>query len=81
MLDKRDYEQAIEAWEGGACNSRALINALHRVMQKIDEHGDAFNTHPIVTLYISQLAFLADIGIGEDNGKVKEIRKLLEYID
>ena len=80
MLDKRDYEQALEAWDGGACNSRALINALHRVTQKIDEHGDAFNMHPIVKLYISQLAFLAGIGIGEDGGAVEETRKLLEYM-
>lgn len=79
-LTNRDYEQALSAWEGGACNGLALINALHRVSEKVRANTnstDEFNRHPIIRLYLSQLSSLAGIGIGEEAGAVEEVKTLL----
>lgn len=58
MLTKQDYQDALDSQN--ACNAAGLVNALARIMPKLAHLGtDARNAHPIVRLYIEQLAFLA----------------------
>lgn len=73
-LTLRDWKSALEAWEVGASNSSGLIHSLAdvapRIWNDVRQGGDrgTFNKHPIIRLYIAQLASLAGIGIGEEGG-------------
>jgi len=78
MDNTRHIERALQAWEGGACNLRALVNALKTfVDDNKDMDSNALNSHPATRLYLSQMAFLAGIGIGETANADLEARKIL----
>jgi hypothetical protein len=75
VLKPNDYENAM--FSQGACNSSGLIFSLARVMEKICEEmtargqGGVFkNSHPILRLYLEQIASLCgkDIDQGESGG-------------
>ena len=58
MLTRRDYENAI--YSQSACNSCGLVISLAEVMPRMEcSSTDERNSHPIVIMYLTQLAFLA----------------------
>lgn len=77
-LTARDYEKALQFYDG-AVNSSAAFHELHRLTPKLRELKDEdYRKHPIIRLYLAQLSFLAGIGIGECGGADDEARKALE---
>jgi len=67
------YTQALLAVQVGACNSSGLINSLSEWSDQIWEDANRygggtreFNTHPVVQLIVSQLAYLAGLTLGLD---------------
>ena len=60
MLAKADYERALMSQS--ACNASGLVHSLAEVMSKLCKEGlstDDRNQHPIVVLYVTQLAYLS----------------------
>jgi len=80
-LTKRDYENALFAWEGGACNPIALANHLYQAIRKMNLGSTETAKHPITRLYLAQLSYLAGIGIGECGNADDDARKIIEYWD
>lgn len=73
--------KALEAWEGGACNIRALANALKSFIDdNQDLDSNSLNSHPATRLFLAQMSFLAGIGIGDCNNADSEARQLLEKV-
>lgn len=67
--------KALEAWEGGACNMRALVNSLKAFIDDNKEiDSNSLNSHPATRLYLAQMSYLAGIGIGDCNGADDEAR-------
>jgi len=67
------YTQALQAVRTGACNSSGLINCLSewsdQIWEDVNRYGGGtgeFNTHPVVQLMVSQLAYLAGLTLGFD---------------
>ncbi len=68
-LAKQDYEQALLSQN--ACNASGLLSALgkedglrDRIWEDVRANGggtDEFNKHPIVVLYVAQLAMLSGV--------------------
>lgn len=58
MITKNDYKSAIHAQS--AVNLRALVNVLADTLDRIDERNtERINEHPIVKMYVAQLANLS----------------------
>ena len=60
-LTKRDYENALQSQN--ACNLSGVAHSLSEVLPRIwnESNGTTeVNQHPIVRLYIEQMAFLAN---------------------
>lgn len=80
-LTKRDYENALFAYDGGACNPVALANHMYQAIQKMNLGSTETAKHPITRLYLAQLSYLAGIGIGECNNADDDARKVIECWD
>lgn len=64
MLTKDDYQRAIDVQ--GACNLSGVVFDFAKVMQKVcdecrEQGTEARNTHPIVVMYVTQLAHLSGV--------------------
>lgn len=85
-LTVKDYQNAIFAQS--ACNSIALINALHRLLPRIkqdikektgqDYNTEAFNKHVLVRAYLGQLSFLAGESLGPSSETLNELDHIVE---
>ena len=65
-LTLSDYEDAM--YSQSACNLSAIAHSLTDVLGRIRQevHGtDAVNKHPIVRLYVEQMAHLSGAGVGD----------------
>lgn len=59
---QRDYQMALDSQS--ACNLSGLVHSLAEVMPRIWETASGtaeVNRHPIVRLYVHQMAFLANV--------------------
>ena len=74
-----------------ACNSIALINALHRLLPNIKQDikektgsefdTEAFNKHLIVRAFIGQLSYLAGESLGPSSETLDELEKVINDLD
>jgi hypothetical protein len=62
MIDKKHYQRALDAQS--ACNLSGLVFSLTEAMKAICEEGydtEQKNRHPIVVLYVTQMAYLSGV--------------------
>lgn len=87
-LTLADYENAVFAQS--ACNSIALINALHRLLPRIkgdikaktgnDYDTESFNKHLIVRAFLGQLSYLAGESLGPSSETLNELDAMVEQL-
>ena len=56
MLTKHDY--AMACYSQGACNLSGLVRSLAEIMGRIEGDTEFKNRHPIVRVYLEQIAWL-----------------------